>query len=143
MATNGVVAAWWVSREHSRRSNVMVDGYDNVKSPMDGHTVEILPQEIRYAFGANQSPARKVRFVAADDFTPTISYVGGMPRKHTKTALGSTQCRTANQHYNGFGESDESLSRKFAAQAAMASGGVPSPSHAAISAWSSCAAATT
>jgi RHS repeat-associated protein len=83
MATGGVVAAWWVSKERDRRDNAIVYSYWNSKSPKDGHTFEIAPLRISYAFGASDQPGRVVRFVTTTDPAPSTSFAGGM--KHTRT----------------------------------------------------------
>jgi RHS repeat-associated protein len=83
MATGGVIAAWWVSKERDRRDNAIVYSYWNSKSPKDGHTFEIVPLRISYAFGTNDHPGRVVRFVATTDPAPSTSFAGGM--KHTRS----------------------------------------------------------
>lgn len=84
MATNQVVAAWWVSKERDRRDNQIVYTYNNRQDDTDGHTIEIIPERIEYAHSADKTPTRAVVFQPTDATTPVTYFSGGMKLQRTK-----------------------------------------------------------
>jgi RHS repeat-associated protein len=78
MAKGQVVAAWWASKERDRHGNAVRYVYANDVDPADGHTREITPGRIGYAYRDDHKPGREVVLVHEPSPTPTTYYSGGM-----------------------------------------------------------------
>jgi RHS repeat-associated protein len=83
MATDDVVAAWWLSRERDRRNNAAVYRYVNDQDA-DGHTTEITPASIGYAHRKDHAPSREIVFVPATWQAPSTYYSGGMKLRRSR-----------------------------------------------------------
>jgi RHS repeat-associated protein len=84
MATGGVVAAWWVTRERDRRDNAVTYAYENVDDPADGHTVDMHPSWIEYAHGSDGKARRSIRLMALTGAPSVTTWSGGLSYRRTK-----------------------------------------------------------
>src|SRR6185312_13143609 len=77
LATGGVVAAWWLAREHDRRDNEVAYTYSNDPFWFDGHTQEILIRSIDYTSNGSTPATRRVRFTYEHTTVSTL-FQGGL-----------------------------------------------------------------
>ena len=84
MATHHVVAAWWMSRERDRHGNAVHYAYANDTDQADGHTIEITPARIAYAFRNDHKPSREIVLVPVTGQTPRTYYSGGMKLRRSQ-----------------------------------------------------------
>jgi RHS repeat-associated protein len=78
MAKGQVVAAWWASKERDRHGNAVRYVYANDVDAADGHTREITPARIGYAYRDDHKPGREVVLVHEPSPTASTYYSGGM-----------------------------------------------------------------
>jgi RHS repeat-associated protein len=83
MAPGGWVATWWISQERDRRGNAINYVYSQERDA-DGHTIEIVPERIEYAFDEKRIAQRWVSFEPDKAFEPTTFFTGGMKLHRTK-----------------------------------------------------------
>ncbi len=84
LAREGVVAAWWITREEDRRGNAITYAYESEHHPTLGYTVEHRPHSIAYTSHPNAPASRSVFFEYFDSAIHATYYSGGMKRTRSK-----------------------------------------------------------